>query len=142
MDTTKSYHQLLNHPTKFHFNIGGYCGECHEIDWKQRKLWYRRAEGAYMWQQATELSPRPEAWERFWQAVQAAGVWQWRDSYENPDVLDGTQWSLKLKYQENSLSSGGSNAFPGCKQPDFPETCEFGRFIQAVRELTGNTKIR
>jgi hypothetical protein len=129
--------RLLHHPTKLHFNVGGWCGECHEIEWRQRKLWYRR----YMWQPSTELSPNPEAWERFWQAVEATGVWQWRNSYENSEVLDGTQWSLKLAHQGKRLTSGGSNAFPGCNQPEYAESCEFGRFIQAVRVLTGKNEI-
>ena len=58
-------------------------------------------------------------------------------------VLDGTQWSLKLAHQGKHLSSsGGANAFPGCNQSQYPETCKFARFIQAVRGLTGKKDIR
>ena len=124
------------------FNIGGFTGECHEIEWKTGILWYRRAEGAYVWQPATQLSPSPEAWERFWQDVDAAGVWEWEKSYENLDVLDGTQWSLKLKYQGRRLTAEGSNAYPGHGEPEFPATCEFGKFITALQQLTGKAGIR
>ena len=129
-------------PAKFHLIIDGYFGPGHEIEWKHRTLWYRWAELPLLWQPAIELLPGTEAWEKFWQAVESAGVWQWSDNYENPGVLDGTQWSLKLKYQGKSLCCVGSNAFPGCDQPDYPETCEFGRFIQAVRDLTGMKNIK
>jgi hypothetical protein len=127
--------------TILHFDIGGYGRGCHEIEWKQFKLWYRRAEGAYMWQPATELIPSPEAWERFWRAVEIATVWQWENRYENLDILDGTQWSLKLKHQGRTLSCYGSNAYPGSDQPNYPEMCHFGQFVQALRELTGQASL-
>ena len=128
-------------PAKFRFTLGGYHGPCHELDWKHRTLWYRWAEHSYLWQPAIELWPSAEAWEHFWQAVEDAGLWQWDDNYEDADVLDGIQWSLKLKSQGKSLSSVGSNAFPGCDQPDYPETCQFGQFVKALRELTGQASM-
>ena len=128
-------------PSKFHFSIGGYHGPCHEIEWKHRTLWYRWAKYPSLWQPAIELSIGTEAWERFWKAVEAAGVWQWSDNYENSDVLDGTQWSLKLKHQGRTLITQGSNAFPGCAEPIYSKFCEFGCFIKALQSLTGKTDI-
>jgi hypothetical protein len=129
------------HPTHFQFQIGGYCGESHQIEFKRSKLLYRRAPGAYKWKPAVELSPSDDAWAHFWQAVEAAGVWRWNDRYENLDVLDGTQWSLKMRHHGNSLICGGSNAYPGSSAPDYLESCEFGQFIKAARELTGKREI-
>ena len=129
------------HPIQFQFQIGGYCGESHQIELKRSKLLYRRAPRAYAWKPAVELSPSDGAWALFWQAVEAAGVWRWNDLYENLDVLDGTQWSLKLEHHGNNLTSGGSNAYPGSNAPDYSETGEFGQFIKAVRELTGKHEI-
>jgi hypothetical protein len=137
----KSTQKDENHLTRLNFSIGGYLGECHEVEWKQDALWCRRAEGAYMWKPAVALSPGPEAWERFWKVLDAAGVWQWENRYENVDVLDGTQWSLELKHLGKSLTSEGSNAFPGSDNADYPESSAFGKFIKALRELTGQEAI-
>ena len=128
-------------PTKFHFTIGGYHGPCHEIEWKHRTLWYRWAEHPFLWQPAVELLAGTEAWEKFWSAVEAAGVWRWADNYEDADVLDGIQWSLKLIHQKRQMTSVGSNAYPGCNQPDYSKTCEFGRFIKALQKLTGKSDL-
>ena len=124
------------------FEIGGYNGTCHQVEFKAGKLEYRLAKGAYMWEPAIILQPDSGAWKRFWEAVEIAGVWKWKKSYENIDVLDGTQWSLKLKYQGRSLTAEGSNAYPGHGEPEFPATCEFGQFIKALQQLTGKAEIR
>jgi hypothetical protein len=91
-----------------------------------------------MWEPAVTLPfPSEEAWARFWEAVERVGVWRWNARYFNSDVLDGTQWSLKLKHQDKSLSCDGSNDYPGCNDDSYSETSEFGQFVQALRELTG-----
>jgi hypothetical protein len=38
----------------------------------------------------------------------------WRKSYNDPRVLDGTQWSLKITYDDNEkpVTFEGSNAYP------------------------------
>ena len=94
-----------------------------------------------MWEPEMVLEPDSGAWVRFWKVVEDAGVWRWEKNYENPEILDGTQWFLKLKYQGRGIKSSGSNAFPGSQEPDFSETCEFGQFIKGLRELTGETDI-
>ena len=131
-----------NLPTKLHFSIGGFMGECHEVEWKKWVLWYRRAEAASMGQPAIELSPSSEAWARFWVAIETAGVWRWKNRYEDNDILDGTQWSLKLKYQGRSVSCRGSNAYPGSDRPDYAKSSEFGQFVKALQQLTGRKDIQ
>jgi hypothetical protein len=130
-------HQESMQPISFHFHIGGYCGESHEVEFKGGKLRYRRAEGAYVWGPIAELTVGDDDWNRFWRALETAGVWQWKGRYENLDVLDGTQWSLKIKRRDRNVECSGSNAYPGSDTPDYSPTGEFGCFIQAVRNLTG-----
>ena len=132
---------MPDYPTTLHFEIGGFTETCHQIEFMDGKLQYRRAEGAYVWEPAISLEPDSAAWDRFWQGVESAGVWSWEKGYWNPDILDGTQWSLKLNHQGRSIKTDGSNAFPGSQQPDDPAKCEFGQFIEAVRKLTGRVEI-
>ena len=124
-------------PTQLLFTIGGYNNECHEVEWKQGQLWYRRADGAYMWEPSVAISPTEDEWARFWRAMETAGVWQWQAKYEDPDTDDGTQWSLKLNYHERRIRCEGSNAYPGSPGPDYSPTGEFAHFLKALRALTG-----
>jgi len=35
-----------------------------------------------------------------------------KDSYSNPDVMDGEMWGVYINYTESRMSSHGSNAYP------------------------------
>jgi hypothetical protein len=96
---------------------------------------YRRAEGAYLWKPATELKPSPEAWTTFWRTVDAAGVWRWQKNYQNPEVCDGLQWSLRLEHQDRAVRSEGSNAYPGSPGPDYSPTGEFAHFLRSLTAI-------
>jgi hypothetical protein len=75
--------------------------------------------------------------EKFWAVAEAVNVWQWRKEYINPLVLDGLQWSLEILHLGRLIVCAGSNSFPGWQNgPEFPEKCEFDRFLEAVKELT------
>ena len=41
-------------------------------------------------------------------------LWRLKDAYRPPvRVLDGYGWSLRVRYEQNTISSHGSNAWPG-----------------------------
>ncbi|MCX6924099.1 MAG: hypothetical protein NT154_12950 [Verrucomicrobia bacterium] len=128
-------------PTKLHFDIGGFLAECHEIQFHNGQLQYRTAPGAYLWAPQTILNPGRQHWEDFWRAADAAAVWTWATEYVEPGVCDGTQWSLTLRHKGRTVQSCGSNAYPGADGPDFPETCSFAKFLQALRQLSGVSAI-
>ena len=110
--------------------------------WTGGQLLCRHAPGAYMWQkEPLRCKPSPEQWEQFWAAVNAAGVWNWARDYTNPDVLDGTQWLLKLTHDGGTVRCAGSNAFPGSEGPNFDRAIPFGRFLTALERLTGLSEI-
>ena len=46
-----------------------------------------------------------------------------------------------MRHKGRSVRAYGSNAFPGAVGPDFPETCSFAKFLQALRQLSGVTTI-
>ncbi len=71
------------------------------------------------------VTPTPEQWATFWETVRPFQTWG--REYVDPDVLDGTQWSVLLDSGEFHVHSSGSNAYP----EGWP------RFMDALRHLTG-----
>lgn len=40
-------------------------------------------------------------------------IGKWKNEYDNPYVLDGTQWDVVLTFEDGSkVQTGGSNSFP------------------------------
>ena len=44
--------------------------------------------------------------------VQKNKMWNLKNSYVDPLVLDGYMWDIYIKYEQGSISSGGSNLRP------------------------------
>ena len=128
-------------PDSLHFEITGFFNESHEVEWRHGCLWYTWAKNPGMSPVETKLAPPPQAWERFWRAVEAAGVWQWQEKYVS-DICDGTQWSLELKLGDRHVYCYGSNAYPGVADADYSRSVQFNQWLRAVRALTGKQAIR
>ena len=60
-----------------------------------------------------KIVPTKEAWEKFWKALDELKVWEWEKRYDNRNVRDGLVWSLKIQHGDRSVSSGGTNGYPG-----------------------------
>jgi len=73
--------------------------------------------------------PSEAAWLRFRKAVEAAGVFEWKQRYEDPYTLDGISWNLDLAWEDRSIFCSGSNSYP----PGFEE------LLSAVEDLSGIT---
>lgn len=58
-------------------------------------------------------------WMRLMGRIGLCNILDWEKSYDDPNILDGTFWELKLRYwdslnePEKTQAWGGSNAFPG-----------------------------
>ena len=62
------------HPTEFCYEVGGFNCPCHRVEFKDGRLEYAEAPGAYLYRPAVVIKPVPGTWERFWRAVDCAGV--------------------------------------------------------------------
>ena len=53
-------------------------------------------------------------WSSFLEAIESLHIDTWDEEYDNPDVLDGSQWSLDLEYSNNVKGKHyrGSNMYP------------------------------
>lgn len=81
------------------------------------------------------LSPTAEDWERFWSAAEACDLWNWTRRYDDPDILDGTQWQVEITLGSRRLKSSGSNAYPGGEGDGSSKL--FTSLLRAVRKLVG-----
>ena len=52
--------------------------------------------------------------EEFLSGLADLHIGEWKKSYVNPCVLDGTQWQIKIEYENGRrpLKFSGSNAYP------------------------------
>lgn len=130
-------HDLL--PTLLKIEIGGfYAPSCWlELDGSDlvyRHRDYRGTSG----DEAVRVTPSKEQWETFWQSLEDLDVWKWAKRYDNPLVLDGTQWSVHIEHGQRKVNAFGSNAYPGmdaaCEEE---KTDVFRRFCESVSLLLG-----
>ncbi len=87
-----------------------------------------------------KIVPTKEAWVKFWKALDELKVWEWEKRYDNRNVRDGLVWSLKIQHGDRSVSSGGSNGYPGSdlQKMDGPMPSQrFKEYQEAVEELIG-----
>ena len=76
-------------------------------------------------------------WSVFWSAVEACDLWHWAKRYDNPDILDGTQWEVEIAHGSRRFKSFGSNAYPGGLRDGYGYSESFMLLLQAVRKLVG-----
>jgi len=120
-------------PQEFKFTIGGFFSDNCIIEFKDNKL----AHGfSNAWDKSNlysrnEVIPTPSAWNKFWTKVEKIQVWKWKKEYIDPDILDGEQWSLKIKKQNKTLNVYGLNSYP--------ET--FNQFKKAISKLLGGLSL-
>ena len=63
----------------------------------------------------TVVTPAPDAWSRFWLAMDADDVWRWLPDYTDNDVLDGTQTDRPCSPSGRSKKTGASAP---CRTPN------------------------
>lgn len=112
-------HQPANPPDQFEFIEGhAYMGS-DRVEWKQEKLVFTgrvadmKGQGHFD-ETIEQVSPTPEAWERFWVRVESLGVWQWKADYSDPKrhMPDGESWALTLQHGAKQVKAKGYNGVP------------------------------
>ena len=73
--------------------------------------------------------PSQRKWQNFYKKLAEAKVDSWKCYFNDPDILDGTQWEFRLKTADLKIETGGSNAYPPYEQ--------WALLMQALRNLTG-----
>lgn len=125
-------------------SIGGYRGKSYRVENLDNSVKYTAWESGYSNPKETLLKPTDEQWASFWRVCKDIGIDEWAEEYSNPDLVDGTQWEIKIQYDTFTACSSGENAFPeenNSKYTDYEERYgyprPFRRFLLAVRRLIG-----
>ena len=131
-------------PDAFSVRIGGFDGPNYEVVWRDGALQYRRWHVQPDDGEVREIYPSPEAWRRFWEGCDEIGLWRWEARYDNPRVLDGTQWDLELRAGTRAVRASGSNAYPDPVPGADPmeRTPAFRRFLAMIQDLLGGEPFR
>jgi hypothetical protein len=82
-----------------------------------------------------EVTPASEDWVRFWEALDRAGIWRWKENYVTEGVSDGTHWHLAAEHEGKNVESSGDNGYPESPGPDPSKA--FTTFCRAVSTLSG-----
>jgi hypothetical protein len=117
--------------------IGGYMGTSYVVSVSDdlETTWESWSYGQLQGQVAGRVTETE--WAQFVAAIRACGVASWASDYCDPDVLDGTSWSVTVRLADREVTSGGSNAYPGSARSHHGTTVDFDHFCSAVAELLG-----
>jgi hypothetical protein len=119
-------------PDRFEFFEGhAYMGR-DSVKWEREKLVFVKrtadmsGKGTFA-ETKEELSPSPEAWQRFWARIESLGVWQWKADYSDPKRSgpDAESWALTLRSGTKQVKSKGYNGVPN----------RYSEFREAVYKL-------
>ena len=117
------------------FFIGGFPRGYERIIWLNGKL-YHLMDGEPEEEEVRPdevlnvTTPSKKDWEEFWLTVDALKVWSWEKEYINSDIIDGTEWELRIKREgRRRRRIYGLNAYPQ------PERI-FNSFVKAINKLS------
>lgn len=115
---------------RVHVSVGGFGGPCCSIeshDGQTVKYTFSQS-GVPGYEEVEEIEPNDDQWSRFWEMVRECS--DWKRVYDNPEVLDGTQWEVEVDGDELRLRATGSNAYPA----------NWKAFLRVVRSLVGGRR--
>lgn len=127
-------------PKKLLFEIGGYGSSSFKIELKGNTLKYY--DGLpFEFREVEIFKPSDQEWKQLRKVLNEVEIWKWSRQYES-DVLDGTQWSLEISYEDISMKSYGNNAYPDpinlSKSVVLVYTEPFIDLISALRDITSD----
>ncbi len=128
-------------PQRFSVFIGGFMGESFQLQLKDGALIYTVLSRAQSSEKRSLIRPTLEQWREFRQTLDRLRVWKWRPDYPNAGVMDGTQWSLEIAFEDRAIQTRGSNNYPACGgQPadQLEPTGCFKEYLDAIKKLIGD----
>ena len=117
-------------PMQFDFFIGGYAGESYRLHVKDGILNCETLAHGYQDQpELTKFIPIDDNPD-FKAAIEYVKSKKWKSLYENPGVMDGTNWNLIIESDNFSINTGGDNAYP-------PGFFKFLKLVNVVTKTVG-----
>lgn len=125
-------------PEKLLFEIGGYDAPSFKIELERNELKYYSGL-SYLFMEEEIFKPSEQEWRQFRKILDRIEVWNWARHYES-DVLDGTQWSFEVAYEDNSIKIYGNNAYPDPENLNRSVVLEYTKpfinLIQSIKIIT------
>jgi hypothetical protein len=126
-------------PALFDCRVGGFLGRSYAVILAEDHLVHETFGAGYTPKGQQVVRPSDEDWEQYWIVLDEIGAWGWSGEFTNPNVLDGTAWSVNIQRNGHGLAAAGSNAYP----PDGrSESGLYDRFCIAVEALLGGLAFR
>ena len=106
-------------PLSLEIFIGEYLGSSYSVKLERDCLVYQPYTDGYQPLEVLEISPSPGEWEAFRSQIDQLDVWSWDSDYEDPGAMDGTSWTVDLKYPDKGISSEGGNNLSLVRAEDY-----------------------
>jgi len=76
------------HPSELEASIGGYMGSSFSVALRSGALEYTRFDRGYEERGMERIEPTDRQWRAFRDKLERWGVWNWCETYSDPDVMD------------------------------------------------------
>lgn len=111
----QSFNMALNDMCRFTLEIGGYFGGYTKYKYtiSEEKVLFDVEHSLYLKPSNLPVY-EPFTRKEFLQGIAAFHIGEWKQEYDDLNVLDGTQWSICIEYDGNRepVEISGSNAYP------------------------------
>lgn len=113
-------------PKKFELYLSGFFASTYTLELIDNRLFYSQSEGGYIGEKKQVPMPDEQQWNNFRSTLDKINIWDWQDTYDNSDILDGEQWEMKIIFDgTKKIISYGSNKYPD----------QFQSFLIALQQL-------
>ena len=116
---------------KLEFEIGGFSQGYESILLKDNEIFYKEHQFINLLEPTKTVTDNEIR--EFLKTCDEIKLWSWKKKYSNQEILDGTQWELKIKKSGKlrGRNISGSNSYP---QP----IDNFNKFIIAINKLANS----
>jgi hypothetical protein len=122
-------------PLEFRSFFGGFLGPSYKLELYGDTLVHTEYSDGFKLEKSTVFDPPEHMWASFRNQIDELGIWEWNSEYKEPGIMDGIQWSVNIKYDDNCIKSRGENQFPEARKA--AELSVFDGYLEAVRNLVG-----
>lgn len=129
---------LAIRPTHLEVSLGGFTGPSYRVELlEDGRLMYLHNPETFTSAPGTKkrlIRVDDAQWRQFRGALEEVGIWDWEEEYLDSEILDGTQWLVRIRYEDAAVFSRGSNSYPPGRG--------FKRLRGAVQDLLGGREFK